>query len=690
MRGMKAGFAALAMLMGLGACSQGSAAIGAVDVDAKSLEAHVAKLTSEVIKGDATAAADLASLRTLLPREVSVTWGSLNFDAALGATVLTDVKVTPADMPEIGLGIAELRLWDFDVELLRARMQGQRLNETAKLARRIDAKNVSVFGIAEMMNTGLAPSAYDPYGYPPDVYTLPPAEAPADPGMEAPATPAVPMRWQQPDSRPYPPAPPSDETPSIRDWPAITEPEFFEPAPYDQPDYYYEPPVSVTIDRYDIGYGRLILDDIMLKPFVAPATGSGGMTVASPLEALQGLVAFMRSVGIDTMGALDLKFDMAMRQGEELIAFGYTVKSMGSRGIRGADLDASYARDIVYSFDMGPDPSAPSIRRKVDFNIGFFGMEDVYFDKLLVELAKGQAPSLANTNLMSLGLWRSENVSMSMAGKQLFSAAETSFDARKFHWLVPTEIRSSAKGVVVDFEAIASLAGMFQRSDYGYGFDDGIQEFLSGVEMMKRHGLSKPSMNFAFGWNWNPDNGDTRLSLGMGGDGLIDIDAKYEGSFPSYKAVTDVTPADPARANFQAIGRLFNERSQLKLIEVNVNDKGGLSKIFGLVAEGGQGMGGFDFGMGPTNMNGEQLREQASLFVQSMAVQASSQFPEVRGLLTPVANFLQTGGRLKLSMQPQQPLGFSALADVGAGAMFGTLTPSQLIQQMGVRTEHSK
>ncbi len=690
MRGMKAGFAALAMLVGLGACSQGSAAIGAVDVDAKSLEAHVAKLTSEAIKGDATAAADLASLRTLLPREVSVTWGSLNFDEASGSTVLTDVKVTPADMPEIGLGIAELRLWDFDVELLRARMQGQRLNETAKLARRIDAKSVSIFGLAEMMNTGLAPPAYDPYGYPPDVYALPPG----DPTLEAPAepapaeTPAVPMRWQQPDNRPFPPPPPSDETPSIRDWPAITEPEFFEPA-YDQPDYYYEPPASVTIDRYDIGYGRLILDDIMLKPFVAPPA-AGGMGGASPLDALQGLVAFMRSVGIDTMGALDFKVDMAMRQGEEQIAFGYTVKSMGSRGIRGADLDASYARDIAYTFDMGPDPASPSVRRKIDFNIGFFGIEDLYFDKLLTEIAKGQAPSLDKTNLMSLGLWRSENVSMSMAGNKLFSTAETSFDARKWHWLAPTDIQASAKGMVVDFEAIASLASMFQRSDYGYGFDDGIQEFLTGVETMKRHGLSKPSMNFAFGWNWNPDNGDTRLSLAMGGEGLIDIDAKYEGTFPSYKSITEVTPADPARANFQAIGRLFNERSQLKLIEVNVVDKGGLGKFFGLAAESGQAMGGFDFGRGPTALNGDQLREQVSLFVQSMAVEASSQFPEVRGLLTPVANFLQTGGRLKLSMQPQQPLGFSGLADAGAGAMFGTLTPSQLIQKMGVRTEHSK
>ncbi len=691
MRGMKAGFAALAMITGLGACSQGSAAIGAVDIDAKSLEAHVAKITSEAIKGEATAAADLASLRALLPKEVSVTWASLNFDAASGATVLTEVKVTPADMPEIGLGIAELRLWDFDVALLRARMQGQRLGETAKLARRIDAKNVSVFGMAEMMNASFAQPAYPGGSYYDDAPQAPPADWPAEPAPADGAIPATPLRWQQPDNRPFAPAPQTDEAPSIRDWPAITEPEFFEPAdPYAEPDYYYVPPAPMTIERYDIGYSRLILDDIVLKPFEALPQDTGGMSQLSPLAGLQTLVAFMRSVGIDTMGALDLKFDMAMRTGDETMAFAYTVKSMGSRGMRGGDLDASYARDIAYSFDLGADPSTPSIRRKVDFNVGFFGMEDFYLDKLLVEMAKGQAPALTNTNLMSLGLWRSENVSMSVAGKQMLATTETMFDARKFHWLVPTDMQASAKGVTVDLEAIASLGAMFQDSSYAMGFDDGVQEMIDGVEMLKRHGLSKPSMNFAFGWNWNPDNGDTRLNLAFGGDGLIDIGAKYEGIFPSYKAVTAVTPADPAQANLPAIGRLFTEGSKFKLVEVNVNDKGGLSKIFGLVAEGGEEMGGFDLGMGPTDMTGDQLREQASLFIQSMAVQASSQFPEMRGLLTPVAAFLQGGGRLKFVMQPSQPMAFNALANAGSGAMFGTLTPSQLIQQLGVRTEHSK
>ncbi|MEZ6029630.1 MAG: hypothetical protein R3C46_07740 [Hyphomonadaceae bacterium] len=671
MRGIKAGFAAFAMAVGLGACSQGSGALGPVDVDAKSVEAHVAKLTSETIKGEATAAADLASLRALLPKEVSVTWAGLTFDAATAATVLTDVKVTPTDMPQVGLGIAELRLWDLDVELLKARMQGQRLDETAKLARRIDAKNVSVFGVAELVNGSFAPPPpYSQYDYPPAI-PAPSIEAPAEAPIEEPANP---LKFQQP------------EEPSIRDWPGFTEPEFFQDDTYaPDPDYYYDytPP---RVEKFDFSYGRLVLDDIVLKPFVAPASSQGGMTL-SPMAALDEVLAVTRAFGIDSVAALDMRFDMQMVEGGQTISALYSVKSLGARGLRGSDLDASYARDIAYSFDLGADPSAPGVPRQMEFNIGFFGLEDLRLDKFYGELAKGEVPALSMTDLWSLGLWRSENVSMKMAGKQMFSAAETTLDARKFHWLVPTDLQASAKGVTIDFEAIASLAKSF---DSGHGYDYGVQDFLDGVEVMKRHGLSKPSMNFAFGWNWNADNGDARLNLSLGGDGLINVDAKYEGGFPSYKAVTDLVPADPSRANMQALSRLFSDQSKLKLVEINLADNGGLGKIFALAADMGQQMGGFDMGLGPSDMSGDQLRETAALGIRSLAVQASGQFPEVRGLLEPVAGFLESGGRLRFAIQPGQPMPFAQMANVGMGAANGMLSPSQVIQQLGVRMEHSK
>src|SRR5262249_26229509 len=106
----------------------------------------------------AKGAADIAAVRDALPKAMSLTWATLDFDAASGATVLKDVKLTPTDAPQIGLAISELRMWDFNTDLAKARVAGQRLTESGDLARRIDAKNLSIFGLETLM--GPAMDAY--------------------------------------------------------------------------------------------------------------------------------------------------------------------------------------------------------------------------------------------------------------------------------------------------------------------------------------------------------------------------------------------------------------------------------------------------------------------------------------------------------------------------------------------------
>ena len=69
MRAFRAGFAALAFGAALvaGCSQQGSGARGELNIDAKSVEGFVTKLAGESFKGKATAAADLASVRDVLP-----------------------------------------------------------------------------------------------------------------------------------------------------------------------------------------------------------------------------------------------------------------------------------------------------------------------------------------------------------------------------------------------------------------------------------------------------------------------------------------------------------------------------------------------------------------------------------------------------------------------------------------------
>src|SRR5690348_16806140 len=113
MRAFRIAFAALAFGAVLAGCTGAkSGALAPLKTTPAEAEAYVAKLAAEPLKGKATAAADIASVRDALPKDIALTWDSATFDAAAGATVLTNVKITPAQMPNVGVSIAEVRLWD--------------------------------------------------------------------------------------------------------------------------------------------------------------------------------------------------------------------------------------------------------------------------------------------------------------------------------------------------------------------------------------------------------------------------------------------------------------------------------------------------------------------------------------------------------------------------------------------------
>jgi len=304
MRRLTYGALALVMAAGFAGCSQGgSAALNPVDTDPKAVEALVAKLETEAFKGKATAAADLAAMREALPSDITLEWDSLTFEAATASTLLTEVRVGLAGMPGVGVGIDELRLYDFDAGLATARLSGQRLTETAPLAARIDAKGVALFGVAEMLNgaMGGAPAV-----------DAPPVDASAeDPFM-------------------------SDDLPQP-----------FEPSFTDDDAMFVS-----SIDRLDLSFGRIILNDVVMRPFEAIAAPAGAepnmMTeVYGPAaDFMQQYIGVMRAFGIDTFAAYDMKADFAMREMGESLSLSLSAKTTGTRGMRGGDIDASFLRGM--------------------------------------------------------------------------------------------------------------------------------------------------------------------------------------------------------------------------------------------------------------------------------------------------------------------------------------------------------
>jgi len=638
-------------------CSQGSGAVSAIDVDPKAIEAHVTKLAAEMPKGEKTTAANLDAIKALLPPEVQLTWGALSFDAATNSTLVTDLKIVPRDMPTVGVQIAELRLWDFDADLLKARFTGQRLSETAKLAKRIDAKNVSVFGIADAINQQM----------PGGSMTEPPA-AEEIPG----AVPANPTKFQPAD-----PSAPVEAAPE--DWPPATEPDFH----FD--DSFY----ATKIDRYDVSIGRIIIDDVMLKPYVAPPAPKAGADPYDPMATfmpvLQNLVAASQSYGIDTAAYFDFKVGIDMTEAGQKIGGEFLIKSIGARGLRGGDVDGMYMRDMTYKASGDVAPGTPL---NMSYTLGLMTLEDLRLEKVMGFLAKGEVPKRTETNLMGLGLWRTENESLKIADKEIYSVAEGMADLRGWHWFIPTNLQGSAKKVTLDLGALMDFGAQFAQAGMGETPDEYAAQQVAEVQqakaMLEKHGLTKITLDTEAGWNWNAGNGDTKLNFAINSPTLFDISAKYEGAFPTFKAVSDLIPeTNPEEANPMAIAGVFQTDSSLKLIDLNVKDNGGLKTVYGIVGEMAP-----EIGMGPDVMTADQVRSMVAGMVKQLSDPQATGMPEVAALMTPVASFLEAGGKLRVAVQPSKAMPFSSLMGTLMAAGMGS--PAQAIKDLGLKVEHSK
>lgn len=658
MRGLKTGLLALVLAAGLAGCGGGgSAALSAVDTDPKAVEALVAKLETEAFKGTATAAADFAAVRDALPKEVTLTWDNLAFDAATGSTVITQLKLGLAEVPGVSVNIDELRLYDFDAEFAKARLTGQRLTESAPLAARIDAKGISLVGMAAMLNQSM--------GFAPVV-----AEPPVAVTPEAPAI--------LPEGAP-------------EGWPPLTEPEFeFDDAMF-----------ATTFDRYDFGFGRIILNDVVLRPYEVAATPpTGGMAdMYGPGSiVMQQYMGVMRSFGIDAFAGYDMKADFAMTQMGQKVSATVSAETSGTRGMRGGDMDASFLRGFTMAFDSTGSSFTAAPPMSFSYAVDLMGIEDMRFDKLYSYMAKGAVPPRTETDLFSYGLITMQNQAVKVGGKDIMTVGESSLDARKFHWFIPTEIKASATNAVIDLAAITQMSGEFaaqmqaqQEAQWGDDTETdpayatpAMPDFAAIAAAMEKHGLARPNMNFNFGWNWNATSGDAKVDLGFGGENLMQMALKYEGGFPDFKSVSDLIPEDMGMANMDGVAQLFDARSTLKLINVNVVDNGGLAKMFDFTADMGPIMAAGDpSGFNPLEgQTGASLRQMAGGMLTMLGAT-----PDIAPFITPMANFIMEGGKLNITLQPPAPMTFSAFGEKMVGTM---QAPGATLKDVGLKVEHSK
>jgi hypothetical protein len=648
MRALKFGLAAVAMAFAVSACSAKSGAIAPVKTTPAELEKYVEKLAAEPFKTEAKGPADLASVRDALPKAVSLTWASLDFDAATGATVLKDVKLTPADKPEIGVGISELRVWDFNTELAKARLQGQRLTETGDLARRVEATGTSLFGLETLMA----------------------------PAMEA-YTGAI----ESTVTAQLPPEVAAEMTGSMQ----------------------------TTLDDYEFSIGHFVFDDVKLRPYelkLAQLPPENDFAEVMPL--LQSFVAVSRSFGVDTFFMHQFKGQMAMTQAGQKMSINFAADTYGIRGMRGSDTDAAFIRGVTFDMDAPTgmaDASSGTVMpaMKIAGGIDYMSMEGIRLDKVAAYLARGEWPPRAEADLMSYGLINVKNEHVAINGHDVYSVGEVVVDARKWHWFIPTKVSIKTNDIVYDVKALMDFASEMERAtspgapeatspDGAAEPDGGPAQLIDPaiMQLLTKYGLDKPSLDFALGWDWNPNSGAAVVTTAFGLDDYMRTDLKYEGGFPTFKGVSDLIPGGFETAKGEEIGALFQKASTLKMVELNVVDEGGLDKMFALAAEAGKMMPPDQTGGVAVfaNATPASLRQMASAGVYMAADQAAAMASGLKEMIVPFGTFIEKGGRVQFTLKPKTPVVLASLEE-RQDIRTGQVSPAQLLVEWNGKTVHT-
>ncbi len=623
MRAFRIILAALALGAALAACSPPvSGARQPVKTDAKAFEQRIDKLRTAHFKASAKGPADIAALAAALPKSLTFTWDKLDFDKASGATVLTGAKLSQAGASDPLVHVDTLRLWGLDVDLLRARFAGQRLGETAPLARHVEAEGVTLHGLEAMMAPFMA-------AYTKSITDIAGASGGAVGNLD------------------------------------------FKTGAY---NFGFG---HMVVDD-------LVLRPWELKPIQLGADNAWAEALPEVQAAAAGVraIAFDTMAYYDSkvdfsfwmQGAptsSSLTIDKAGSRGQR----GGDIDFVLVRGLRGNVSmvlpTASSTTPLVGVTPATPAPAAATIPMKMTIALNSETAAGVKLDKLLGYFARGVMPPRTETSLLSLGVWTYDGMSESIGDRELVTVGSGQFDGSGFYWLIPTHLRMKLAGMAYNIDGFMSYLEQVVKStspDTPFNVDPKIMEAL------KRHKLDKPTMDMDFGWDWNPATGDTKVDTAFGLNNYFTFDAKADGALPDFKSVSDLIPGGFDTAKQDELGALFKKKFLVKSADMNLVDKGGLENGFALAIE-------LSALLPPDqqanlgvvkNATPASLRQLASSGIYVAADEVGKTQPTQREMMRSVAAFIDKGGALRLHIKPDKP---TVVADLGEAGQ----TPQQVV-----------
>lgn len=400
-----------------------------------------------------------------------------------------------------------------------------------------------------------------------------------------------------------------------------------------------------TIETYDFAIDRLVFDGMVLHaPDKQPAATKGDDFGAM----LRVYAAMGRAMSARAIVARGVTMSFSSSAGDTKSAVSFAMPFYGLRGVARGDTDATVATDLSFSLDgtSAGAEGAPAIPVVMTGGVGRYSITGLKLAKLLGYWSRGESPPPKEANLMSLGVWESENERYTMGGQPFYSLDYAKTDLTKFRWFLPTSITSTARNLSYD------LGGIMKFSASAAPQAEGAAELQNMIALLEKHGFSKITASGDTTYDWSPETGAAKLVTknDMKTLGRVDLDAGA--GFPTFKEFAGLHPKKGEALDMAKLSALFADAS-LANASLTVADKGVLARGFALAADLQAAQAGAPAG----SIKGTELRAAAAFSMRSLGAAPTPLAP----VYAAIADFVADGGVLNLAASPASPIPLSLI-----------------------------
>lgn len=269
---------------------------------------------------------------------------------------------------------------------------------------------------------------------------------------------------------------------------------------------------------------------------------------------------------------------------------------------------------------------APDKQRTTIKSLEWRGLD---FSGLVAHGLKGEKPPYTATDLLSLGDMSFTDMQTFIDDRLAASIEKSTISAKTFTWFVPTKITAATKGMVYDFSAYAP------------------ETEEATLEIIRKHGLDNVTGEASAEWTWDSDKGDAALNYSFDTEGFADFTLNLDLSGFEIAKIADAIEAGDDAA--------VADTASFKDFSMTLADEKLLEAIFDITAI-------------QTGGSGADLRQSVPAMIRLSGAQAGELGPRFPAYVDAIANFVASGGTLKISAEPPKPVSIQSIATTGETA----------------------